>query len=106
MPAIMSMYLMSGGKGNDKLRDGLLSGDRIPVTLPDDIRSEFMSAKVCSLGGATEGSIWSIYYPIEKVEDGASSIPYGMPLTSSSVTSVSLASSIIVTKALVLSCIL
>ncbi|NLG03538.1 MAG: amino acid adenylation domain-containing protein, partial [Clostridia bacterium] len=80
VPAIMSMYLISGGKGNSSLTDVLLSGDWIPVTLPDQIRSEFSNAKVCSLGGATEGSIWSIYYPIENVPEGANSIPYGMPL--------------------------
>ncbi len=80
VPAIMSMYLTSGGKGNDSLRDVLLSGDWIPVTLPKQIRNEFINAKVCSLGGATEGSIWSIYYPIGEVPEGANSIPYGMPL--------------------------
>ena len=74
------MYLMGGGKGNEYLKSVLLSGDWIPVTLPDQIKKEFSNAKVCSLGGATEGSIWSIYYPIEKVMDNMSSIPYGMPL--------------------------
>ncbi|MBO7564194.1 MAG: amino acid adenylation domain-containing protein, partial [Clostridiales bacterium] len=80
VPAIMSMYLMDGGKGCESLKDVLLSGDWIPVTLPDQIRDAFINAKVCSLGGATEGSIWSIYYPIGKVPQGAKSIPYGMPL--------------------------
>ncbi|WP_242838313.1 AMP-binding protein, partial [Ruminococcus flavefaciens] len=80
VPAIMSMYLMSGGMGTDSLRNVLLSGDWIPITLPSKIRSEFVNTEVCSLGGATEGSIWSIYYPIIKVPDNMSSIPYGMPL--------------------------
>ncbi|WP_303838822.1 amino acid adenylation domain-containing protein, partial [Ruminococcus flavefaciens] len=80
VPAIMSMYLMSGGRGNKHLRNVLLSGDWIPVTLPDQIKEKFYNAKVCSLGGATEGAIWSIYYPIEKVSENMSSIPYGIPL--------------------------
>ncbi|OAD22381.1 non-ribosomal peptide synthetase [Candidatus Thiomargarita nelsonii] len=33
-----------------------------------------------SLGGATEASIWSIYYPIETVNSNWNSIPYGKPL--------------------------
>lgn len=80
VPAIMSMYLIGGGKGNEYLRSVLLSGDWIPVTLPEQIKTEFSNSNVCSLGGATEGSIWSIYYPIKKVSDKMSSIPYGMPL--------------------------
>ncbi|KST63435.1 hypothetical protein BC008_13310 [Mastigocoleus testarum BC008] len=34
-----------------------------------------------SLGGATEASIWSIYYPIDKVNPNWKSIPYGKPLS-------------------------
>jgi acyl-coenzyme A synthetase/AMP-(fatty) acid ligase/acyl carrier protein len=37
--------------------------------------------QVISLGGATEASVWSIYYPVGDVEPEWSSIPYGMPLT-------------------------
>ncbi len=36
--------------------------------------------KVYSLGGATEASIWSIYYPIEEIDEKWASIPYGYPL--------------------------
>ena len=38
------------------------------------------NAEVVSLGGATEASIWSIYYPIGEVNPEWTSIPYGMPL--------------------------
>ncbi len=80
VPAIMSMYLMNGGKGQKHLKSVLLSGDWIPVTLPDEIKTKFKNAEVCSLGGATEASIWSIFYPIKNVFNGMNSIPYGMPL--------------------------
>ena len=41
------------------LRLALLSGDWIPVTLPDAIRALQPQLKVVSLGGATEASIWA-----------------------------------------------
>lgn len=62
------------------LRLALLSGDWIPVTLPDEIRARVPGLRLISLGGATEASIWSIHYPIDAVDPDASSIPYGYPL--------------------------
>ncbi|HEX6291076.1 MAG TPA: amino acid adenylation domain-containing protein, partial [Herpetosiphonaceae bacterium] len=64
----------------DSLRLVLLSGDWIPVTLPDQIRSLGSRPQVISLGGATEASIWSILYPIEHVDPAWKSIPYGRPM--------------------------
>ncbi|MCF2152223.1 amino acid adenylation domain-containing protein [Desmonostoc muscorum LEGE 12446] len=58
----------------------MMSGDWIPVKLPEKIKRLF-SAKVVSLGGATEGSIWSIYYDISEIDANWKSIPYGYPLT-------------------------
>ncbi|MEV7807435.1 amino acid adenylation domain-containing protein [Microbispora sp. NPDC088329] len=63
-----------------RLRLAMLSGDWIPVTLPDAIRARIPGLEVISLGGATEVSIWSIYHPIEVVDRNAPSIPYGKPL--------------------------
>ncbi|MET1256267.1 non-ribosomal peptide synthetase [Aliikangiella maris] len=63
-----------------QLRLVLLSGDWIPVDLPERIKSYLPQTQVISLGGATEGSIWSIYYPIESVSTEWKSIPYGKPL--------------------------
>ncbi|NOK63893.1 MAG: hypothetical protein GFH27_549391n22 [Chloroflexi bacterium AL-W] len=63
------------------LRLVLLSGDWIPVQLPERIHHHFPDARVTSLGGATEASIWSIYYPISEVDPTWRSIPYGRPLT-------------------------
>ncbi len=62
------------------LRVAMLSGDWIPVTLPDRIGGRAPNCRVFSLGGATEASIWSIIYPIERVESTWQSIPYGKPL--------------------------
>ncbi|QKG83775.1 amino acid adenylation domain-containing protein [Kroppenstedtia pulmonis] len=63
------------------LRQVLLSGDWIPVYLPDRIKSLIKGVQVVSLGGATEASIWSIFYPIGEVDSKWESIPYGKPLT-------------------------
>ncbi|HEX6292324.1 MAG TPA: amino acid adenylation domain-containing protein, partial [Herpetosiphonaceae bacterium] len=62
------------------LRLALLSGDWIPVSLPEQIKTLLGGTQVISLGGATEASIWSIGYPIEQVDPAWKSIPYGRPL--------------------------
>lgn len=67
------------------LRLAMLSGDWVPVGLPDAIRTVLPDLQVVSLGGATEAAIWSIEYPVDIVPVGATSIPYGRPLTNQSV---------------------
>lgn len=62
------------------LRLVLLSGDWIPVQLPENIRSCFKTAKTVSLGGATEASVWSIAYDIDENMHYDVHIPYGYPL--------------------------
>ena len=81
VPAIMEMLTEAmGNRSESSLEKILLSGDWIPLSLPSKIAKAFPNAKIYSLGGATEASIWSIYYPITKVQDNWSSIPYGYPL--------------------------
>ncbi|WP_053663986.1 non-ribosomal peptide synthetase [Streptomyces sp. NRRL F-7442] len=63
------------------LRLALISGDWIPVSLPDQARALLPGLEIISLGGATEGSIWSIAHPIGDVDTARPSIPYGKPLT-------------------------
>jgi len=63
------------------LRHMLLSGDWIPVSLPDRLRKLCRpQGKIWSLGGATEASIWSVIFPIDAVDPRWVSIPYGHPL--------------------------
>lgn len=83
VPAMMQMLISSlkGSYRNSSLRLVLMSGDWIPVKLPSQIRQHFVNASPVSLGGATEGSIWSIYYPIGEDVPDIGSIPYGMPLS-------------------------
>ena len=84
VPALMEMLVdyQSGRSGvlPSSLRQVLLSGDWIPVTLPAQIRALAKRARVTSLGGATEASIWSILYPVDDVDPTWNSIPYGRPM--------------------------
>ncbi|MFF0717652.1 amino acid adenylation domain-containing protein [Micromonospora sp. NPDC003816] len=62
------------------LRVVMMSGDWIPVTLPDRLRQVAPQADLWSLGGATEAAIWSILYPIDAVDPRWASVPYGLPM--------------------------
>ncbi len=64
----------------ESLRLVFMSGDWIPVQLPGEIKQFFPNAQVISLGGATEGTVWSNYYPVDKVDPSWTSIPYGKPI--------------------------
>lgn len=80
MQMLMSYLESESGSDLADLRLVMLSGDWIPVTLPDAIRAVCPGARVVSLGGATEAAIWSIWHDIGVVPPGARSIPYGVPL--------------------------
>ncbi|GAA3348220.1 non-ribosomal peptide synthetase [Amorphoplanes nipponensis] len=77
---MMADFLATASADVSSLRLALLSGDWIPVNLPERIRRFVPELELISLGGATEGSIWSISYPIGAVDPGWRSIPYGKPL--------------------------
>ncbi|MEN5196995.1 amino acid adenylation domain-containing protein [Sphingobacterium faecium] len=65
---------------DSKLRLVLLSGDWIPLQLPETLNRENSNIEVVSLGGATENTIWSNYFIIDKVDSKWISIPYGRPI--------------------------
>jgi amino acid adenylation domain-containing protein len=83
VPALLGMLVEYAEQGHEPpatLRLAMLSGDWIPVALPGRLRRLLPSARVDSLGGATEASIWSIHFPIGEVDPAWRSIPYGKPL--------------------------
>ncbi len=86
VPSFMSLYWECYKQKEEPidLRLTLLSGDWIPVNLPKQVKKINPNMDVISLGGATEASIWSIYYPIEQVNPEWTSIPYGKPLANQS----------------------
>lgn len=85
VPAIGEMvmdYMENEGiNGKLYIRKTLLSGDWIPLNLPDRIvKNCALGSEVISLGGATEAAIWSIYFPYRHLEADWNSIPYGKAL--------------------------
>ncbi|MCH2224503.1 MAG: amino acid adenylation domain-containing protein [Crocinitomicaceae bacterium] len=84
VPELMNMFMefnaLLGKKTFEQLRLVMMSGDWIPVTLPEKIKQAVPNARIISLGGATEASIWSIYHEIEDVDPTMKSIPYGKAL--------------------------
>ncbi len=85
VPAIMQLVVEEIERNsrrftNQSLRLCLLSGDWIPLTLPKKIKGYFLRSQNISLGGATEGTIWSIFHEIEDQDELKRSIPYGSPL--------------------------
>ncbi|MET0136199.1 MAG: amino acid adenylation domain-containing protein [Kibdelosporangium sp.] len=83
VPALLVMLVDHAENGHElpsSLRLAMLSGDWIPLTLPDRFRDQLPAARVDSLGGATEASIWSIHFPVGVVDPAWRSIPYGRAL--------------------------
>nr|ACN96039.1 non-ribosomal peptide synthetase module-related protein [Fischerella sp. MV11] len=84
IPTLMQMLVEYAGGCQEtlpiSLRLVMLSGDWIPLNLPNLIKAAANQTQIVSLGGATEASIWSICYPIETVDRHWKSIPYGKPL--------------------------
>ncbi len=83
VPQLMQL-LVDYVEDRDQLLDTfkvvMMSGDWIPVKLPEQIKSLNQQTIVMSLGGATEGSIWSIWYEIKEVLPEWNSIPYGQAM--------------------------
>ncbi|WP_296352720.1 non-ribosomal peptide synthetase [Ramlibacter sp.] len=88
VPALLDMLLeYADGRAGvvpDTLRLAMLSGDWIPLNLPRRWQALRPDARIVSLGGATEASIWSIFHRIDEVRADWRSIPYGKPLANQS----------------------
>ncbi|WP_133130245.1 non-ribosomal peptide synthetase [Legionella yabuuchiae] len=74
---LLAVYVTDRGKLLTPLTTILLSGDWIPLQLPNQLKSLTKNATIMSLGGATEGAIWSIWYEIKNIQSEWASIPYG-----------------------------
>ncbi len=85
VPALMSLFLdycLMSNKDRSKLKikDIILSGDWIPMDLFGKKKEVMPQARLTSMGGATEASIWSNYYTVNEQKSDWVSIPYGYPL--------------------------
>ncbi|GGX69271.1 hypothetical protein GCM10007385_43050 [Tateyamaria omphalii] len=90
VPALMGMMVEYLGTkveqaSSTDIRLVMLSGDWVPVNLPDRIAKVFLPEVIVSMGGATEVSIWSIYHEITAVSSDWTSVPYGRALKNQSV---------------------
>ncbi|HEX2189474.1 MAG TPA: amino acid adenylation domain-containing protein, partial [Longimicrobiaceae bacterium] len=78
--ALQQLVPFLGEEAPAALRLVFLSGDWIPVALPDQVRRRFRGAEVVSLGGATEATVWSNFHRVRDVDPDWTSIPYGRPM--------------------------
>lgn len=85
VPAILEMLIDNSRFSCDSMKTIMLSGDWIPLDLPQKAKNCFKQAEIYSLGGATEASIWSIYFLIQRVDFSWKSIPYGYPLANQNI---------------------
>ncbi|WP_213454854.1 non-ribosomal peptide synthetase [Rhizomonospora bruguierae] len=83
-PALLELLLeyveLDGAAAPRHLRLALLGGDWIPVNLADRLWRVAPAARFISLGGATEASMDSTIFPVERVDPGWTSVPYGRPM--------------------------
>ncbi|MBF6209658.1 amino acid adenylation domain-containing protein [Nocardia puris] len=83
VPAMLDMLLTTAESGPGlpaTLRLALVSGDWVGLDLPGRLAALSQDCRLIALGGATEASIWSNYFEVEKVDPEWTSIPYGRPL--------------------------
>lgn len=82
VPALFEMFtIVAGDKANTiPLRTVMLSGDWIPLPLFSTTKKLWPDCRFISLGGATEVSIWSVWYEVNALQENWKSIPYGKAL--------------------------
>ena len=89
VPQLCQMLLIQAASSYARvvsnLRLAMLSGDWIPLSLPQQLANLSAKCELISLGGATEASVWSIYFPVEGFDPDWNSIPYGYPLSNQSI---------------------
>lgn len=85
VPTAMSQLIILFHEGGIEplrsLRLAMLGGEVVPTGLVTDVIQAFPECVVSSGGGATEGTIWSIFcHPITDLHPSWKGIPYGKPL--------------------------
>ena len=82
VPALFEMFtIVAGDKAKEiPLKTVMLSGDWIPLPLFGATKKLWPTCRFISLGGATEASIWSVWYEVNALQPEWKSIPYGKAL--------------------------
>jgi amino acid adenylation domain-containing protein len=85
VPALLAMLVAwledTGCEVPTGLRLAFLGGDWIPLDLPDRARAFFEDLRMVNIGGATEASICSCFFVVDRVDPAWASIPYGRALS-------------------------
>lgn len=85
VPTLLDMLLIDTAERkehSDSLDKVFLSGDWIGLDIPQRLLAYAPQSKLYAMGGATEGGIWSNYYPVSvPLKESWTSIPYGYPLS-------------------------
>lgn len=76
---LISAHLSSGGLLPD-LRVAFLSGDWVPLPLASLLLRACPQCRLTALGGATEVTVWSNFFPVTSVDPAWRSVPYGRPI--------------------------
>jgi len=82
VPAVINL-LLDYKLEESVLRLILLSGDVIKPSLVGDLQKRLPKVDMIALGGATEASIWSIYYKLNDFD--GDKVPYGYPLANQTI---------------------
>jgi dihydroaeruginoic acid synthetase len=82
VPALLDalVSVAETGEPPSSLRLVLTGGDWIPLDLPDRLHRLLPDCVFVACGGATEGSIYSNYFQVDRTDPDWASIPYGRPL--------------------------
>jgi amino acid adenylation domain-containing protein len=84
VPAMLEMLLDrlrdKGYHSMSALRLAFLGGDWIPLEVARTLHREVPGARLVSVGGPTETTVWNIWYPVTRIDPDWRSIPYGAPI--------------------------
>ena len=87
VPAFMDMYVsygLSDTCGLDSVRYIFLGGDWVKTELVKEIKKYFDNAKVVSVGGPSETTLWNIFHVVTEEDIRKDVIPYGIPFPTAS----------------------
>lgn len=84
VPQLMQMLLTAlkqqSSHSLSRVRIAFLGGDWIPLSTYSDMKASLPSARLVSVGGPTETTLWNIMYEVETFDQTWSSVPYGKPI--------------------------
>lgn len=84
VPQLMQMLLaalkQTPSTSLNAVRVAFLGGDWIPLSTHSDMQAMLPNARLVSVGGPTETTLWNIMYEVTAFDHTWSSVPYGQPI--------------------------